>query len=110
MTSRTTWKASLSIAGVAGLYCLSYLPIRMTHLLVHRTTFAGDGHGLACVYTHSVVMARRWRGGPEDPSQFCYYFFTPLRFLETEAWCMIRPEGTAIHSRDGGIIYGGRGG
>ncbi len=110
MTGKTTRRVLLSIAGVAGLYCLAYLPTRMSHSLVHHTTFAMAGHNLICVDTHYVAMPQHEYNGPEDPRQFYYYLFTPLRFLEKEAWDVIHPEGTILNFENDIITYPNRSG
>lgn len=109
MTGKTTRRVLLTFIGVVGLYCLAYLLIRMSHLLVHHTTFAMAGHLTICVDTHYVAMPQHEYNGPEDPKRFYYYLFTPLRFLETEAWDVIHPEGTILDFDKDVITYPHRG-
>jgi len=81
------------LAVAATLYVMSYGFFRGSHQLVHRISFAGS------VYSeHYVAGGSAWFMG-QHINDTLAWVYSPLRWLETAAWYVVRPPGSQLLAR-----------
>jgi hypothetical protein len=77
--------AILTIAVIA-LYCLSYVAIRTSHVLVHFTISYAPNGELVNGYDAIVPGTTKQDRKSNAISELCWYIYWPIHKVETAAW------------------------
>lgn len=78
----------------AAIYLLSYVEVRLSHLLVHTSSFSGDRDGDKLTYSHGVSSTDVI--GLLQPSLFytvvlANFIYQPLMVAEKMYWYVVEP-------------------